>query len=496
MFNNRNKWCLSIGCVGRDLCYTLVSLFLLTYIQYTGLLENDLQFGILTVIIVLTRIWDAINDPMMGTIISNTRTKFGRFRPWLLGGAILNAIFLVCMFSLRFDSGWINLVVVGISYLLWETTFTMNDVSYWSLLPALTSKKKERDTLTTLVAVFASIGAFASGGLVPFFQSGDAINVYRNFSLIFSCVFIACQLLVFFGVHDNMEDKFMLSKAPEKLSKEETTTLKKMFQILIKNDQLIVMAIVVLLSSLGSAILNAFGQNFFYFKFSYEIGGDYMFFFTVVYAVGTLVSQGIYSTLAKKFKRDQLLKASVILLSIGYVLFFIFGNVDLGNDFILLIIYCFIGIFIFAGQGIFYLTMLVMLTNTIEYDEWKHGKNNAEIAFSVRPFMVKLASAIQYGVVALTLIVCGLYATTNEIGSLELQLNKNEITQEMFNTLVSEKMVCNSTQMLGLTFIMTIVPVILYVACYFIIKKKYIITEEYYANILNDLDKRHIEDNN
>ena len=158
--NKRNKWSLSIGCVGRDLCYTLVSLFLLTYLQYTGLF-NTTQFLVISVIIVVCRVWDAINDPMMGTIISNTKTRFGKYRPWLLIGAILNSIFLVLMFTVRLENSWANVAFIGIAYLLWGMTFTMNDIAYWDLLPALTSQKKERDNLTTMVAVFASIGAFA-----------------------------------------------------------------------------------------------------------------------------------------------------------------------------------------------------------------------------------------------------------------------------------------------------------------------------------------------
>ena len=95
--NARNKWSLSIGCVGRDLCYTLVSLFLLTYLQFTGLFDTT-QFLVLSVIIVLCRVWDAINDPMMGTIITNTKSRFGKYRPWVIIGALLNSIFLVLMF--------------------------------------------------------------------------------------------------------------------------------------------------------------------------------------------------------------------------------------------------------------------------------------------------------------------------------------------------------------------------------------------------------------
>ena len=141
----------------------------------------------MSVIIVLCRVWDAVNDPMMGTIISNTRTRFGKYRPWVLIGCIANLIFFIGLFTIRIDVGsnidtlgWWNVAILGICYLLWGMSFTMNDVSYWSLLPVLSEDKKERDTLTTMVSIFASVGSFVAGGVIPaqdydfLFKSGAA----------------------------------------------------------------------------------------------------------------------------------------------------------------------------------------------------------------------------------------------------------------------------------------------------------------------------------
>lgn len=537
MLNKRNKWSLSIGCIGRDLCYTLVSLFLLTYIQYTGLVNTE-QFIALTIIIVLCRVWDAINDPMMGTIITNTNTRFGKYRPWVLIGAVSNAVVLVLLFTVRFSNGWANVAFLGVMYLLWGMTFTMNDISYWDLLPALTSDKKERDNLTTLVAVFASVGAFAAGGLVPQLTTGNMVNAYRWISIIFAGVFLLCQLLVFFFVHDNKDDSFMVARHPEKVNKEkkERINLKGMVKILVGNKQLLVMAVVIFLYSLGSAILNAFGQNFFYFKFGYlgrdggMGGGTMMFIFTVVYAVGTLLSQAIYPFLANKFKRKQLMNFSIISLVAGYIAFFIFANV-LG-DFIGFIILSILGVLIFVGQGVFYLTMLVMLTNTIEYGEWKTGRNDAAIAFTVRPFMVKLASALQYGIVAITLVICQLTKITDSAGQIEvvigllkeggiapnalavtnylsanyelgadviakITLNIGAATdvegviaglQQYENTLFN----ASAGSMWGLTAVMCILPIILFVGAWIFQKKKYIIDEDLYENICKELKEKQI----
>ena len=139
MNRKRSKWSYAIGCTGRDMCYTLVSMFLAIYIQYSGLMDEK-QFGVFVIIMVLCKVWDAVNDPMMGTIISNTKTRLGKYRPWVLIGCLSNAIFLILLFTLRFEGegqGWLNVAVLGVVYLLWGMTFTMNDVSYWSLLPAL-----------------------------------------------------------------------------------------------------------------------------------------------------------------------------------------------------------------------------------------------------------------------------------------------------------------------------------------------------------------------
>ena len=228
MNNNRNKWCYTAGCTGRDLTYTLVSLFFLTYIQYTNLLNTN-QFVVLSVIIVLCRVWDAVNDPMMGTIISNTKSRFGKYRPWVLIGCVVNCIFLVLMFTARVEVndgnidklGWYNVAILGVSYLLWGMSFTMNDVSFWSILPTLAKEKKERDNLTTMLAVFASVGAFAAGGLVPMLTPGDMIARYRIISIVFSLIFLGCQIMVFFCVHDNEKDKFRLDADEVLFNKDE-----------------------------------------------------------------------------------------------------------------------------------------------------------------------------------------------------------------------------------------------------------------------------------
>lgn len=496
MNSKRSKWTYASGCTGRDLCYTLVSLFLLTYIQYTNLV-NTAQFLVLSVIIVLCRVWDAINDPMMGTIISNTRTKFGKYRPWILIGCILNMFMLIGMFTVRVDVkdnidvlGWWNVAILGVFYLLWGMTYTMNDVSYWSLLPVLSESKKERDNLTSMVAIFASVGQFAAGGLVPMLTPGNMVVAYRIIAIVFALIFFICQLMVFFFTHDNKNDTFTIENYKEEIEKEneKKMTLKDMFRILIRNKQLLVMALIVLLYTTASSFLTAFGQNFFYFKFGYN--GNLMFIFTVIFAVGTLVSQFFFPLLASKYKRMQIVKYSILITIIGYLGFLIVSNLNINNDLCYGIL-CVFGIVVFGGQGFFYMAMLIMLANTIEYDEWKNHERNDAVTFSVRPFMVKLSGAIQYLIVSIVLVVCGLYSISSEIGDVEYNISKGIINKDL-GVLEIESYLSkvNDLQMFGLTFAMTVIPIILFVICYFVLKKKYIISEELYETMMKDIKER------
>ena len=81
--DNRTKWTYCIGATGRDMAYTLVSMFLLTYIQYTMKLTVA-QYATISAIVVVCLLWDAINDPLMGIIIENAKLKSGKFKPWIL----------------------------------------------------------------------------------------------------------------------------------------------------------------------------------------------------------------------------------------------------------------------------------------------------------------------------------------------------------------------------------------------------------------------------
>ena len=256
----RTKWSYCIGATGRDAAYALISMYLITYIQYTMNLSAP-QFATISAIMAGCLIWDAINDPLMGIIIENAHLKHGKYRPWILLGAILNASLIVVLFTVR-PTGWAFVIFFGISYLLWGMTYTMNDIAYWGMLPSLSSDAPTRNMLVTLMGVFVCVGQFAVAGIVPTIIAGNAVNAYRIVATVVAIAFLGFQLLVYFGVTER-----------EQKNVERKLSLKDMLKIFLRNDQLIPAGIAFFLFIIGSNLLIMFGYNFFNFEFNYSEAG-------------------------------------------------------------------------------------------------------------------------------------------------------------------------------------------------------------------------------
>lgn len=473
----RNRWCYSIGGL-RDVMYTFVSMFLLVYIQYTVPL-TDAQFAVIGLIMTLCKVWDAINDPMMGTIIENSRLKSGKFRPWILIGAITSSIITALMFLIRMNDGWSYVIFIGVMYLLWGMTFTMNDVGYWSMLPSLGQNARDRDSITTQMAVFVSISAFAVAAVVPMMTGTDKVVRYGLSAIVVVAVFLASQLLTFLGVK---EPKRSETEKGEKIN------LGRMFSIIKNNDQLIWVAVALCCYYLGSGLLLQFGMNFCYFEYGYAKGGSIYTVFAVVYLLATLLSQLVFPGLAKHISRKTLITVGVILSAAGYIVLMLFGFV-LPKDILYI---CISGALIFGGQNFINLIILVQMTNTIEYNELKTGQKNESIIFSLRSFLAKLTGALQTLTVAAVLIVSGIKSSTDNIAALEEQLGKELIDSE---TVVSkaEEIISSSpdSARLILRICMVAIPTVLLIICAIVDRAKYKITEVKYEEIMAELEARH-----
>ncbi|MCQ2471864.1 MAG: glycoside-pentoside-hexuronide (GPH):cation symporter [Clostridia bacterium] len=486
---NRNKWVYSLGGVGRDLAYSLYTYFLLTFILYTKGVTSA-QFATISIIMVICRIWDGINDPIMGGIIENTRTKFGKFKPWIFIGAVTNAVVLVLIYTLPLK-GTAFVIAFTFLYLIWDITYTMNDIGYWGMLPSLTSEPRERDVITSMSNLFAGLGTILANGLIPILTVGShaignsAVTGYKVVAIVIGLVFIGCQSSVCIGVKE---------KNVEAAMAEEKIGFKKMVQIVFNNKQVLWTSLILLFVNLSGALLTAFGTNYIYLSYGYE--GSFTTIFVVFYGAASGLSFVIYPMLTKKLTRNQIIKMSFAATIIGYICFLLSGtfikNVNL--SFYLL---CAESLFIGLGYSLFYLIAAIFLSNTIEYNEYMTGERNEALIFSVRPFMAKLSSSLQQVIIMVVYLAIGLTEITNKISNAEnLALQNPDLWTVKYkaNYIAEVLSGASSGMTLALRIVMAVLPVIFMGIGYFITMRKYIIDEKKYDEILTELKARHGEE--
>ncbi len=472
--SRRTKWSYCVGATGRDAAYTLVSMFILTYIQYTMKLTVA-QFSVISAAMVVCMIWDAVNDLLMSTIIENCHFKMGKFRPFIMAGAILNSIVIIIMFTVR-PSGWGFVGFFCVSYLLWGMTYTINDIAYWGMLPSLSSAPKERDSLVTFMGIFVCVGQFLVAGIVPIVIAGNAVAAFRIIALIVAVAFSAFQALTFFGVTEK-----------ERTEQTKPVTMKGMLSILKRNDQLIAVGIAYILFCVGQQLLLLLAVNFFYFEFGYSQSGDLITIFTVMYGLGTLGAQFAYPILTRKLNRMSVIKLCMTVVIIGYLCLMAFGFL-LPKNVILLNV---IGFAIFFFQGLYNLAVIVMVNNTIEYDEYRFGERHDSIISAIRSFASKFANALNQGAASLILIISGIYAVSQNISNLEMEVGNGSITSEEA-LLLADGFIAEVVpgQVFMLRLGMVIVPLIAMFAAFIIIRSKYKIDEKEYDRMVAEIEKR------
>lgn len=406
----RNKWFFSAGGIGRDMLYTLVSTYFLQYVQF-GLTLTAAQFITLSLLIgILGRIWDGINDPMMGAIIDGSHLKWGKFKPWIFLGAILVAIFTVLLFNIHL-TGWTYIAVICAIYLLWEAAFTMNDIGYWSMIPSLSRTKEHRDTITTYVVFFAGIGTIIMTALITYFTPGNTIQAYAIYSIIAAIAIFICQMVTTFGTIEAPRDAY-------ENSSENSISLKKMVKTIFENKQLLWMSLALLCSSTTTAILLGLVYNMYYLEGGYN--GN-IFYFLLIYGVVNPVVNLLYPRLAKKYSRKKIQFVSFWFVFAGFILMALMGWFNLGIP--LLVELCISALLVFAGNTLFYTATIINLNNCVEYNEYITGRREEAVVTTMRPLIVKFADAIKYLVVTLTLVLSGLYAITQNVSAIETQTN-------------------------------------------------------------------------
>ena len=399
------------------------------------------------------RIFDAFNDPIMGVIVDNTKTKYGRFKPWIVIGGVLSGLITVLLFTDFGLAGAGFVVVFGILYVAWGISYTMHDISYWSMLPTLSQDLREKEKIGSIARICASIGLFAVVSLVvPITEMlGATMGSMQKGYMVFSVITVAFMLVflcfTIFGVKEPRIDE---------VAQSESTSLKELVRIIFKNDQLLITAIAMALFMIGYTTTTSFGL--YYFKYVYGDEGMYSIF-ALILGVSQIFALAIFPQLGKRFKRKALYTASTVLVAIGYVVFF-FAPTDT------MLFIGIAGLILFIGEAFLQVLTLMFLTDSVEYGEWKFGKRNDSVTFSLQPFINKMGGAISSGVVGAVVIISGMQEATGPA----------DMTAE---------------GLLILKAAMLIFPLVCILIAFVFYSKKYILNEEMYAKVLKELEERH-----
>ena len=443
---NRNRRYFGLGTIGRDMFYSFEANTILYFLS--DVLSLPLWvFAATSMILSVMRIFDAINDPITGLIIDNIRSPWGKFKPAILVGGVLSAVFMVLLFA-NIGTGWGFIVFFAVAYFLWDVTFGINDIGYWTLLPAMSSDQKQRERNGTFARICANIGAYAIMiGWQPITAAlGNTQKSWFGLAVVISLIYLAGLLFPLLGV----KEKRVAAEA------QESTSLKQMWRALAGNDQLMWTTL-----SMGLFMV-AFSTtvNFAIYYMKYVFGNESLYTVLVaVVGVSQLGTLAIYPKVAAKMSRKQLYSMATGLVVVGYGVFFLSGTS------LLLVVAG--AMLVFVGQAFIQTLMLMFLADTVEYGQWKLGKRNESITFSVQPLVNKIGGALATGIVSLTLIFSG--------------IKVDETTADFIGP---------QGQMI-VKMAMFVLPLLLIVIGYVIYLKKFKISEAFYAEILKDLDNRH-----
>lgn len=447
----RNLWGFGIGTLGRDMLAALVTMFLTVYLTEAVHVTNS-TLGAITVVLVLMRVFDAVNDPLMGVIVDNTRSRWGKFKPWITVGALAWAGATVLMFSDWGVTGAAFVVVFALVHLLWEVAYTVNDISYYGMLPSLSRSQPEREKIGVVARICANAGIFALVvALVPVTSAlTDALGSARQ--AWFTLAVAAAVLMLLFQTVTLLVTRQQV--AGPGAAAAATTPLRELVSVIVRNDQLLWVTLAMVLFMTGYTVTTGLGLYY----FTYLVGdtGRYPIFAAIL-GITQILGLLCFPLVSARLKRRTMhLLASASCVA-GYAVFVVAGSS--------MVVIGIAGVLLFAGQAFIQLLMMMYIADSVEYGQWKLGRRNESVTFSLQPFIYKASSALASGVVGATLILSGVNQASGPA----------EVTER-------GRWVFKSA--------MLVLPMLLVAASWLVLSRRYRLDENRYRQIVTDLAAR------
>ena len=373
---NKVKYAFSLGAFGKDLMYGMATIFLMIY--FTDVLKISPVF--VGSMFFIARLWDAFNDLLMGMVVDNTRSKYGKFVPWLALAIPINVIVFYVIFTDFHLTGKALYIFATVLYTLWGMCYTVMDIPYWSLVPNLTCNPKEREKISVLPAVFASVSKsliVAGLGFQIIKLLGSGYQGYHNFAVIICVLF-----LVTFSICT-----FSILRVQTKTQTAKKMNFKDVVNVIKENDQLRWTIALILLYNIGIQFIR--GVATYYFAYVCCNKGM-LSAFMVSACFAEIAGLLVFPRIAKFLPRKKVFFLSCILPALGLLLLLVVSFVCPSN-FILTAIS---GAIVQAGTGLERGCTTVCLADVVDYGEHKIGTRNEGIVFSLQALSKKFTSAL------------------------------------------------------------------------------------------------------
>ena len=388
----------SFGDLASQFVWTFIGSYLTVF--YTDIV--GLAPAAAAAIMMIARVWDAVNDPMMGAIAERTRSKLGRFRPYILFGSPLLAIFSVLCFTHPFaGSSKAGVIYAAVTYIITGMLYTLVNIPYGALAAVMTEDAEQRNKINASRNVGMNVGILIVNGItanVMLFFSGKGAEVangngYFMTALVYAIISIPCFLAVFF----TSKEQVVPEVTKEKFS------LKMTITGLVTNKNLMILLVIMILQM--AAWMGRIGVVIYYIMYCL---GSFTLIPVIMLApsVCGIVSSLMVPKVMSKFGKRMTLQIAVTCQGIALLAMYFtpFDNLTL-----IIIESGLVGFF-----NVSFPCSLSLLGDAIDYNEYKTGMRNDGIAYATYGLAQKLGNAIGASVGVLLLASFGYVANAQQ----------------------------------------------------------------------------------
>ena len=429
-----------MGNFASQLSWTMVSTYLSIF--YTDVF--GLGTGAVALLMFIAKVWDGINDPMMGTIMERTHTKHGRFRPYIVVGAIFLVIFTVLTFTVPGFGGPAKLAYAYITYIGLGMSYTMTNVPYLALPVVMTRDPKEINKLNAAQMMGMTIGQIILNlfvlRLVVWFGHGNEAAGYHSTAILLALIALPMFWLV-----------AGLSQERINVKKSEQGSVIEGLKLIAKNKNLVCALLYSLMNMFG--MLGRISVAVYFYMHCVQNFAFITIFMMMQMIVGTIVMP-IAPKLCIKYGKRNIAILSMLIQGIALIVIFFGPAESIPFNFVMMVIYGLGYIAGPSGSG--------MIVDAIDDFDLKYGYRNDGMAFSFSGMATKIGTALAN---SLFLVIMGKFGY-DEMFALKEQLGSAtgdaavQIADKISHIQFGIDMCANLLP--GIVFLLGIIPLLVY----------------------------------